>query len=112
MKYKQLTQEERYQIYALIKAGNNQKQIADELTRSPSSISREFKRNKGLKDYRSNQANNYFAEQRRKSSFKASKLTDDVTDWINKLRDWGHPLESSGHRDWGQVFLFATILLT
>ncbi|NYR13031.1 helix-turn-helix domain-containing protein, partial [Pseudoalteromonas sp. MIP2626] len=31
MKYKQLTQEERYQIYALIKAGNNQKQIAEEL---------------------------------------------------------------------------------
>ena len=52
MKYKQLTQEERYQIYALIKAGNNQKQIAEELTRSPSSISRELKRNKGLKGYR------------------------------------------------------------
>lgn len=84
MKYKQLTQEERYQIYALIKAGNNQKQIADELTRSPSSISRELKRNKGLKGYRPNQANN-FAEQRRKSSFKASKLTDEVTEWINKL---------------------------
>ena len=57
MKYKQLTQEERYQIYALIKAGNNQKQIAEELTRSPSSISRELKRNKGLKGYRPNQAN-------------------------------------------------------
>lgn len=84
MKYKQLTQEERYQIYALIKAGNNQKQIAEELTRSPSSISRELKRNKGLKGYRPNQANN-FAEQRRKSSFKASKLTEDVTHWINKL---------------------------
>ncbi len=74
MKYKQLTQE-RYQIYALIKAGNNQKQIADELTRSPSSISRELKRNKGLKGYWPNQANN-FAEQRGKSSFKASKLTE------------------------------------
>ena len=84
MKYKQLTQEERYQIYALIKVGNSQKQIAEELTRSPSSISRELKRNKGLKSYRPNQANN-FAEQRRKSSFKASKLTEDVTHWINKL---------------------------
>ena len=26
-----------------------------------------------------------FAEQRRKSSFKASKLTEDITNWINKL---------------------------
>lgn len=91
MKYKQLTQEERYQIYALIKAGNNQKQIAEELTRSPSSISRELKRNKGLKGYRPNQANN-FAEQRRKSSFKASKLTEDVTHWINKCCMTDFPL--------------------
>jgi len=52
MNYKQLTQEERYQIYALIKANHNQKDIAKILNRSCSSISRELKRNTGLKGYR------------------------------------------------------------
>ena len=84
MNYKQLTQEERYQIYALKKAGMNQKEIAGILTRSPSSISRELKRNKGLRGYRPKQANER-AQQRRKSSFKASKLTSEVTGWIDRL---------------------------
>ena len=66
------------------KVGKNQKEIADELTRSPSSISRELKRNKGLKGYRPKQAND-FAEQRPKSSIKARKLTSKVTSLIDKL---------------------------
>ena len=84
MNYKQLTQEERYQIYALNKAGMTQKEIADVLTRSPSSISRELKRNRGHKGYRPKQANE-LALHRRRSSFKASKLTSEVTCWIDKL---------------------------
>lgn len=84
MNYKQLTQEERYQIYGLKKAGNTQKEIAEELNRSPSSISRELKRNKGLKGYRPKQANT-FAEQRHKLSSKAIKVTDEVKTWIKKL---------------------------
>jgi len=84
MNYKQLTQEERYQIYAFKKAGMSQKDMADELNRSPSSISRELKRNKGLKGYRPKQANN-FAEQRRKSSHKAVKVVDEVKEWIDGL---------------------------
>jgi IS30 family transposase len=52
MKYTQLTEGERYQIYGLLKEGFSQKAIARNLERHPSTISRELKRNKGLKGYR------------------------------------------------------------
>ena len=39
--YTQLTRDERYQIYALRKAGHSQKEIAEVLRRNPSTISRE-----------------------------------------------------------------------
>jgi len=48
MNYKQLTLEKRYQITALIKAGFNQKSIANELSVHPSTISREIRRNNDL----------------------------------------------------------------
>ena len=54
--YTQLTQEERYQIYILKKAGYNQTEIADMLERDKSTISRELRRNQGLKGYRPKQA--------------------------------------------------------
>ena len=56
MKYHQITQEERYQIYALKKEGLSQIVIAKNLSRDKSTISRELKRNKGLRGYRPNQA--------------------------------------------------------
>ena len=58
MSYKQLTQEERYQIYALNKAGHDQATIAGILDRNPGMISRELRRNRGLKGYRPQQAHN------------------------------------------------------
>ena len=45
MDYIHLTQEERYQIYALKKAGFKQSEIASMLERSASTISRELARN-------------------------------------------------------------------
>ena len=54
--YTQLSQEERYQIYALMKAGQSQKEIAEVIERSPSTVSRELRRNKGLRGYRPQQA--------------------------------------------------------
>ena len=42
MNYAHLTREERYQIYALKKAGHKQAEIANVLKRSPSTISREL----------------------------------------------------------------------
>lgn len=58
-KYKHLSQEQRYHIYALGKAGFSQKSIAQELQVSPSTISREIRRNQGLKGYRPQQAHRF-----------------------------------------------------
>jgi IS30 family transposase len=54
--YTQLTQEQRYQIFALNKAGFKQTVIADEIGVHPSTVSRELRRNKGLRGYRPKQA--------------------------------------------------------
>ena len=54
--YTQLTQEERYQIYILKQAEYNQAQIAEMLERDKSTISRELRRNRGLRGYRPRQA--------------------------------------------------------
>ena len=56
MSYTQLTCEQRYQIYALKKAQQNQTQIAALLGCHKSTISRELKRNAGHKGYRPKQA--------------------------------------------------------
>ena len=56
MSYTQLTQEERYQIYILKKAEYSQTQIADLLERDKSTVSRELRRNRGLRSYRPKQA--------------------------------------------------------
>ena len=46
-KYKQLTSGQRYQIYGLKQAGLNQTRIAQKMGVDKSTISREFRRNKG-----------------------------------------------------------------
>jgi len=56
MNYKQLAREQRYQIYALKRAGQNQTQIALVLGCHKSTISRELQRNRGQKSYRPYQA--------------------------------------------------------
>jgi len=56
MGYKQLAREQRYQIYALKKAGHNQSRIADLINCHKSTISRELQRNRGEKGYRPYQA--------------------------------------------------------
>ena len=56
MNYTQLTHQERYQIYALKKAGHIQAEIARVIDRNPGTISRELRRNRGLKGYRPQQA--------------------------------------------------------
>tara|TARA_B100000700_G_scaffold262501_1_gene299080 strand:+ start:298 stop:1266 length:969 start_codon:yes stop_codon:yes gene_type:complete len=82
--YHQLTEHERYQIYSLLKEGLNQKQIAENLERSPSTISRELRRNKGLRGYRPKQAQS-ISEHRRIHAYKHFKLTADVIEWFEKL---------------------------
>lgn len=56
MSYTQLTRDQRYQIYALLKGGHNQTQIAAIVTCHKSTISRELERNRGHKAYRPLQA--------------------------------------------------------
>src|SRR5215216_5652705 len=56
MNYSQLTRARRYQIYALKKAGQNQTQIALLIGCHKSTISRELRRNCGIKGYRPYQA--------------------------------------------------------
>ncbi|MWP47921.1 helix-turn-helix domain-containing protein [Gilliamella sp. Pas-s27] len=45
MYYNHLSRKERYQIFVLLQAGKNKKEIAQLLNRHPSTISREIKRN-------------------------------------------------------------------
>jgi IS30 family transposase len=54
--YQQLTQEQRYQIYALMKAGFNYTQTASEIGVHKSTVSREVRRNQGQRGYRPKQA--------------------------------------------------------
>lgn len=57
MSYMQLTREQRYQIYALLKIGHNQTEIAGVIGSHKSTISREMRRNSGRRGYRPRQAN-------------------------------------------------------
>ncbi len=68
--YTQLTQEQRYQIYALRKAGFNQTVIAAELEVHKSTVTREIKRNTGQRGYRPQQAHQSALERRRKRAAK------------------------------------------
>lgn len=56
MTYTHLTQDERYQIAILAKAGHDQSAIAQLMNRHKSTISRELRRNRGLRGYRPMQA--------------------------------------------------------
>jgi len=65
MSYTQLTQEQRYQIHALLKMEHSQTEIASTLGVHKTTISRELQRNRGKCGYRPKQAHQ-FALQRRK----------------------------------------------
>lgn len=84
MNYCQLTENERYQIYALKKAGLIQQEIATTLGRSASTISRELRRNGGMRGYRPKQAQ-CRSDHRRATAYKAVKVTEDVMGWIERL---------------------------
>jgi IS30 family transposase len=64
--YRQLTQAQRYQIYALKKMGHKQMEIANCIGVHKSTISRELKRNHGQRGYRPKQAQRLALSRRRK----------------------------------------------
>lgn len=82
--YTQLTQEQRYQIYAFLKAGFSQSAIAKEIGVHKTTVSREISRNRGKKGYRPKQANR-LATTRRKSARKHVKLTPRLIVLIERL---------------------------
>ncbi len=65
--YHQLTQEQRYQIYALKKTGHSLAEMATVIGVHKSSVSRELKRNRGKRGYRPQQAQSLALERRQKS---------------------------------------------
>jgi len=84
MKYKHLTIEERYHIQAYKKAGYTQKAIAKELNVSPSTISRELKRNSSTqrKNYSANNAHKVAVYRRRYASKQSNFKMDNKTKTI------------------------------
>mgnify|MGYP003882003675 CR=1 FL=1 len=65
MHYKRLTREERYQIQALKRSGQGVRAVARTLSRSPSTISRELRRNNGRAGYWANFADESHRRRRR-----------------------------------------------
>ena len=95
MIYTQLTQEQRYQISALLKTEHSQIKIATVVGVNKSTISREVRRNRGERGYRPKQAHR-FAKQRRRKRVKKRISLATWTTIEDKLRqDWS-PEQVSG----------------
>jgi len=67
MAYAQLTQAQRYQIYALLKIEHSQTEIATVIGVHKSTISRELRRNRGQRGYGPKQAHRLAQQRRRKT---------------------------------------------
>jgi len=85
----QLTAYQRYPIYALKKAGHAQQTIASTLEVSPSTISRELRRNRGQRGYRPRQAHQH-ALTRRRQKAQVTKMTPEVVEQIeaDRRQEW------------------------
>jgi len=89
MGYAHLTKEERYQTWALRGAGLGIREIARRLDRSPSTISRELRRNRGQRGYRCKQAHR-LAQQRAGSCRSRRRIAFEQWQAVERLlrRDW------------------------
>jgi IS30 family transposase len=92
--YKQLTQEQRYQIYVLLKMGHNQTLIADCIGVDKSTISRELNRNRGKRGYRPKQAQGLAQSRRSKGQCRIGSETWTLIEAKIRL-DWS-PEQISG----------------
>jgi IS30 family transposase len=94
--YSQLTYEQRCQIYALNKIGMSQNKIAQQLSVSQSTISRELSRNTGKRGYRIKQAQ-IRADKRRLSARKTIKMTVELIALIeSRIKEKWSPEQISG----------------
>ena len=110
--YMQLTQEQRYQISALLKAGHNQTDIADLIKVHKSTVSRELRRNRGLRGYRPKQAHQFALNRRKKAWYRIEASTwiliealirqewspEQVSDWLKV--NYGLHIRSTSTFSW------------
>ena len=66
---------ERHQIRSFLKAGYTQKAIAQELGRNPGTISRELRRNTGLRGYRPQQAQRLASQRKQRNLRRITEIT-------------------------------------
>ena len=98
MSYRQLIPEQRYQIYACLKAGWTQLKMAAEIGVHPSTISRELSRNRGGRGYRPKQAHE-LAEGRKLNHVTRRISAETWTGIAGYLRqDWS-PEQVAGYLD-------------
>ncbi len=96
MDYKQLSLAERYYIQLERKLGKSYAEIACNLGRAPSTISREVRRNTGLCGYRHQQADR-LARQRHENKPKSLKLTPEIKFIVDVcLRSYWSPEQIAG----------------
>ena len=95
MTYTQLTQEQRYQISALLKTEHSQIKIATVVGVNKSTISREVRRNRGERGYRPKQAHRFAKRRRRKRVKKRISLATWTTVEDKLRQDWS-PEQVSG----------------
>ena len=96
-KYRQLTHEQRYTIYRLKKKGFSQRMIAQIISVSDSTISRELKRNAGQKGYRSKQAHGKCLR-RRHTAGKSIKFTGEMRQYVcHELKRYLSPEQIVGN---------------
>jgi IS30 family transposase len=97
MNYTHLTQNERYQIAILSKAGHDKSDIAKVMNRHKSTIGREMKRNRGQRGYRPKQAHE-FSLARMRASENGSRIAAET--WVvvdAKLAETWSPEQIAGH---------------
>lgn len=95
MTYTQLTREQRYQIYALKKAGHNRTAISRNVGVHKTTIGRELVRNPGARGYRPKQADEWAQERRRQRV--GSRLTAAQWRQVEELlRQQWSPAQISG----------------
>lgn len=92
--YQQLTQEQRYQIYALKQIGHTQTEIARELGVHKSTVHHELKRNTGQRGYRPKQAHALSTARRKKAKPRLAASTWQVVE--EKLQEEWSPEQISG----------------
>ena len=125
--YTQLTEHQRYQIYALMKAGHTQTEIAALIGVHKSTISRELRRNRGLRGYRPRQAQ--LLRQARREASQQQRLPtilwervevwlrdewspEQISDWLHKREgialshEWIYHYISQDKADGGELYRY------